>query len=153
MKLEEWIDLFNTTRPFVADEIAIFILSKLLGYGIAIILQNTIWTTTQGDDMTGCDAYFAYCGEGNSVPLKHYDPADEEELLKKYCPEMAKEKKKNSGGKGKKGGKGKGKPTPTPDDNPQPNPTPKSPAKKAKSPGRGLKSSRRGDRELPTKSP
>ena len=42
--------------------------------------------------MTGCDAYFAYCGEGNFVPLKHYNPADEEELLKKYCPEMAKRK-------------------------------------------------------------
>ena len=90
MKLEEWIDLFNTTRPFIADEIAIFILSKLLGYGISIILQNTLWTTTQGDDMMGCDAYFIYCGEGNFVPLKHYNPADEDELLKKYCPKKAK---------------------------------------------------------------
>ena len=154
MKLKEWIDLFNTTRPFVADEIAIFILSKILGYGIAIILWNTLWTATQGDDITGSDAYFTYCGEGNFVPLKHYDPADEEELLKKYCPKMAKEKKKkNSGGKGKKHGKGKGKPTPTPGDDPQPNPTPKSPAKKAKSPGRGSKSPRRGDKEPPTKSP
>ena len=31
--------------------------------------------------MTGCDAYFAYCGEGNFIPLKHYDPNEEEELL------------------------------------------------------------------------
>ena len=38
LKLEQWIDNFNNMRPFVADEIAIFILSKLLGYGIAIIL-------------------------------------------------------------------------------------------------------------------
>ena len=94
LKLEEWIDLFNTTRPFVADEIAIFILSKLLGYGIAIILRNTLWTTTQGDDMMGCNAYFAYCGEGNFVPLKHYDPAEEDKLLNKCCPEKAKEKQK-----------------------------------------------------------
>ena len=70
MKLEEWIDLFNTTRPFVADEIAIFILSKLLGYGIAIILRNTLWTTTQGYDMTGCDAYFAYCGGRELCPIE-----------------------------------------------------------------------------------
>ena len=152
MKLEEWIDLFNTTRPFVADEIAIFILSKLLGYGIAIILWNTLWTTTQGDNMTGCNVYFTYCVEGNFVPLKYYNPADEDELLKKYCPRKAKEKEKeNSGGKGKKGGKGKSTPTPgddpqpagSPGSDPQPNPTPKSPAKKAKSPGRGSKSLRR----------
>ena len=57
------------------------------------------------------------------------------------------------GGRAKKDGKGKGKPTPTPGDDPQPNPTPKSPAKKAKSPGRGLKSLWRGDKEPPTKSP
>ena len=110
MKLEEWIDLFNTTRPFVADEIAIFILSKLLGYGIAIILRNTLWTTTQGDDMMGCDMYFTYCGEGNFVPLKHYDPAEEDELLNKYCPENAKEKQKKVGGRARKGLNIKGNP-------------------------------------------
>ena len=81
LRLKEWIDLFNTTRPFIVDEIAIFILSKLLGYGIAIIPRNTLWTTTQGDDMTGCDVHFTYCGEGNFVPLKHYDPADKEEII------------------------------------------------------------------------
>ena len=122
LKLEEWTDLFNTTRPFVADEIAIFILSKLLGYGIAIILRNTLWTTTQGDDMTGCDAYFTYCGKGNFVPLKHYNPAEEDELLNKYCPKITKEKQKKSGGKGKKGTKHKGKSTPS--DDPQPAGTP-----------------------------
>ena len=110
MKLEEWIDLFNTTRPFVADEIAIFILSKLLGYGIAIILRNTLWTTTQGDDMMGCDAYFTYCGEGNFVPLKHYDPAEEDKLLNKYCPKIAKEKQKKTGGRARKGLNIKGNP-------------------------------------------
>ena len=78
---------------------------------------------------------FAYCGAGNFVPLKHYDPVDEEELLKKYCPKMAKEKKKKVvGGRAKKVVKVKGKPTPTPGDDPQPIPTPKSPVKKAKSP-------------------
>ena len=65
------------------DEIVLFIMSKLLGYGIAIILHNHLWTTTQGDDMTSCDAYFAYCGEGNFIPLKHYDPDQEDELVKK----------------------------------------------------------------------
>ena len=87
------------TPPFVADEIAIYILSQILGYGIAIILQNCVWTTTDCDDMTGCDAYFAYCGEGNFVPLKHYDPDDEEELLNKYFPEKVKTKKVNRGGR------------------------------------------------------
>ena len=90
--MDEWIDMFNI-HPFVADEIAIYILSQILGYGIAIILQNCIWTTTKGDDMTGCDAYFAYCGEGNFIQLKHYDPNEEEELLKKYLPEKVKKKR------------------------------------------------------------
>ena len=69
-----------------------------MGFGIAIILQNCIWTTTDCDDMTGCDAYFAYCGEGNFVPLKHYDLDDEEDLLNKYFPEKLKTKKSKSGG-------------------------------------------------------
>ena len=110
MKLEEWINLFNTTRPFVADKITIFILSKLLGYGIAVILRNTLWTTTQGDDMMGCDEYFTYCGEGNFVPLKHYDPAEEDKLLNKYCPKIAKEKQKKGGGRARKGLNVKGNP-------------------------------------------
>ena len=144
MKLEEWIDLFNTTRPFVADEIAIFILSKLLGYGIAIILRNTLWTTTQGDDMMGCDVYFTYCGEGNFVPLKNYDPAEEDKLLNKYYPKIAKEKQKKVGGRARKGlNKGKS----TPGDDPQPAGTPgsdpqPSPAKEKKSPTRCPKSPR-----------
>ena len=63
LRLEEWIENLNTP-PFVADEICIYILSKILGFGIAIILRNWIWTTTDCNDMTGCDAYFAYCGGG-----------------------------------------------------------------------------------------
>ena len=52
--------------------------------------------------MTGCDAYFAYCGEGNFIPLKHYDPDEEEELLNKYLPEKVKRKEtKLGGGKGR----------------------------------------------------
>ena len=45
LKLEEWIENLNTP-PFVADEICIYILSRILGFGIAIILRNCIWTTT-----------------------------------------------------------------------------------------------------------
>ena len=86
--------MLNTPMS-VADEIAIYILSYILGYGIAIILQNCIWTTTECDDMTGCDAYFAYCGEGNFIPLKHYDPDEQEELLKSICQKRSKEKKLN----------------------------------------------------------
>ena len=82
----------------MADEVTIYILSRLLGYGIAIILRNDIWTTTSGDDMTGCDAYFAYCGEGNFVPIKHYDPQEEDELIKNTVPKKLKEKGKKSDG-------------------------------------------------------
>ena len=34
-----------------------------------------------------CDLYYAYTGDGYFVPIKHYNPADEESLLAKYCPE------------------------------------------------------------------
>ena len=106
--------------------------------------------------MMGCDAYFAYCGEGNFVPLKHYDPAEEDGLLNKYCPEIAKGKQKIVGGRARKGTKCKGKSTPS--DDPQPAGTPgsdlqPSPAKKKKSPTRCPKSLRGGDKQLPTKSP
>ena len=60
--------------------------------------------------MMGCDAYFTYCGEGNFVPLKHYDPAEEDKLLNKYCPKIAKEKQKKVGGRARKGLKVKGNP-------------------------------------------
>ena len=106
--------------------------------------------------MMGCDMYFTYCGEGNFVPLKHYDPTEEDKLLNKYCPEIAKEKQKKSWGKVKKGTKCKGKSTPS--DDPQPAGTPgsdpqPSPAKKKKSPTRHPKSLRGGDKQPPTKSP
>ena len=61
--------------------------------------------------MMGCNTYFAYCGEGNFVPLKHYDPAKEDELLNKYCPKITKEKqKKKWGGRARKGLNIKGNP-------------------------------------------
>ena len=37
LRLEEWIEKLNTSA-FVADEICIYILSWILGFGIAIIL-------------------------------------------------------------------------------------------------------------------
>ena len=42
-------------------------------------------------------------GDGYFMPIKHYNPVDEESLLAKYCPEKV--KKPVSKGKGK-GGKG-----------------------------------------------
>ena len=45
-------------------------------------------------------------GRGIFIPLKHYDPDEEEELLKKYLPEKVKEEeKKSGGGKGRPNGK------------------------------------------------
>ena len=90
--------------------------------------------------MMGCDMYFAYCGEDNFVPLKHYDPDQEDELLKKYCPEKSKEKKKRGGGGREGRKKGQGLSTdPASGQQPQPQKQPKSPAKKGSSkiPARG----------------
>ena len=69
LRLEEWIEKLNTP-PFVAYEICIYILSRILGFGIAIILRNCICTTTDCDDMTGCDASFCLLWGGEFCTLK-----------------------------------------------------------------------------------
>ena len=51
-------------RSIAPDEISIYVWSHLLKFGIAIFLQNNLWTTTIGDDVTSCDTYFAYLDSG-----------------------------------------------------------------------------------------
>ena len=84
---DSYIFKISTRKPCVADEIIIYILSKILGVGICVFFRNTLWTTTQNDEVDSCDLYYAYTGDGYFMPIKHYNPADEESLLAKYCPE------------------------------------------------------------------
>ena len=95
---DSYVFKISTRKPCVADEIIIYILSKILEVSICVFLRNTLWTSTLNDEVDSCDLYYAYTGDGYFVPIKHYDPADEETLLAKYCPDKL--PKSSSKGKG-----------------------------------------------------
>ena len=98
---DSYVFKISTRKPCVADEIIIYILSKILGVGICVFFRNTLWTTTQNVKVD------AYTRDGYFIPIKHYDPADEEALLAKYCPEKVPNPVSKGKGKGtRKGGKG-----------------------------------------------
>ena len=89
---------------FLADEVCVYILSHILDIGIGVLTKSGVWTTTLADNMSNCEKYFAYCGPGIFIPVKHIPPGEEEDLEERYLKEKEKDLKK-----GGKGGKGKGK--------------------------------------------
>ena len=116
---DSYVFKISTRKPCVADEIIIYILSKILEVSICVFFRNTLWTTTQNDEVDSCDLYYAYTGDGYLMPIKHYDPAEEESLLAKYCPEKVKKPVSKGKGKGGKGGKGSKAHEPTPPGTPK----------------------------------
>ena len=61
---DSYVFKISTRKPCVADEIIIYILSKILGVSICVFFRNTLWTTIQNDEVDSCDLYYAYTGEG-----------------------------------------------------------------------------------------
>ena len=90
---------------FLADEMCVYILSHILDIGIGVLTKSGVWTTTLADNMSNCKKYFAYCGPGIFIPIKHIQPGEENFLEQTYL--KTKEKAPKKGGKGGKGGKGK----------------------------------------------
>ena len=43
---DSYVYKISSRKPCVADEIIIYILSKILGVGICVFFRNTLWTTT-----------------------------------------------------------------------------------------------------------
>ena len=87
---------------FLADEVCVYILSHILDIGIGVLTKSGVWTTTLADNMSNCEKYFAYCGPGIFIPIKHIQPGEEKILEERYLKEKEKDPKK-----GGKGGKGK----------------------------------------------
>ena len=88
---------------FLADEVCVYILSHILDIGIGVLTKSGVWTTTLADNMSNCEKYFAYCGPGIFIPIKHIQPGEEKILEERYL--KTKEKAPKKGGKGGKGGK------------------------------------------------
>ena len=84
---------------FLADEVCVYILSHILDVGIRVLTKSGVWTTTLADNMSNCEKYFAYCGPGIFIPIKHIQPGEEKILEERYL----KEKDPKKGGKGGKG--------------------------------------------------
>ena len=84
---------------FLADEVCVYILSHILDVGIGVLTKSGVWTTTLVDNMSNCEKYFAYCGSGIFIPVKHIQPGEEKILEERYL----KEKDPKKGGKGAKG--------------------------------------------------
>ena len=90
-------------RDFLADEISVYVLSCLLGVGIAVFMKTDVWTITVGNNVSTCKKFFAYCGKGIFIPVQRIMPRDEKALEEKYI----KEKEPKEDGEGRKGRKGK----------------------------------------------
>ena len=65
---------------FLADEVCVYILSCILDIGIGVLTKSGVWTTTLADNMSNCEKYFAYCGPGIFIPIKHIQPGEEKFL-------------------------------------------------------------------------
>ena len=89
---------------FLVDEVCVYILSHILDIGIGVLTKSGVWTTSLADNMSKCEKYFAYCGPGIFIPIKHIQPGEEKILEERYL--KTKEKAPKKGGKGGKGGKG-----------------------------------------------
>ena len=81
---------------------SVYILSCILDIGIGVLTKSGVWTITLADNMSNCEKYFAYCGPGIFIPIKHIQPGEEKILEERYLKEKEKDPKK-----GGKGGKGK----------------------------------------------
>ena len=44
MKVDDWLCHFNKSN-YVLDEMGLYILSRILGTGIGVVLKNSVWTT------------------------------------------------------------------------------------------------------------
>ena len=87
---DSYVFKISTRKPCVADEI--IHCPRFCGlafvYSLEILYTNyTRLLLTTNDEVDSCDLYYAYTGDGYFMPIKHYNPADEEPLLAKYCPE------------------------------------------------------------------
>ena len=89
---------------FLADEVCVYILSHILDIGVGVHTKYGVWTTTLADNISNCEKYFAYCGPGIFIPIKHIQPGEEKILEERYL--KTKEKAPKKGGKGGKGKSG-----------------------------------------------
>ena len=87
LKVQDWIREFHKSS-YIMDEMCVYILSRIMGTGIGIVLKNSIWTTKKDNDMTDLDIWFAYLGLGSYLPLTPLDPEEERRLIKAYMPEI-----------------------------------------------------------------
>ena len=70
------------------DEMGIYILSRILGMGIGIILKKSIWTMKKNNDATDVNIWFTYLGLGSFLPLSPLELEEEKQLLKTYAPDV-----------------------------------------------------------------
>ena len=70
------------------DEMGIYILFRILGMGIGIILKKSIWTMKKNNDATDVNILFTYLGLGSFLPLTPLEPEEEKKLLKTYAPDV-----------------------------------------------------------------
>ena len=87
MKIQDWLNEFNKSN-YIMDEMGIYILSRILGKGIGIILKKSIWMIKKNNDATDVNIWFAYLGLGSFLPLTLLEPEEEKKLLKTYAPDV-----------------------------------------------------------------
>ena len=80
MKIQDWLNEFNKSN-YIMDEMRTYILSRIFGMGIGIILKKSIWMTKKNNDATDVDIWFTYLGLGSFLPLTPLEPEEEKKLM------------------------------------------------------------------------
>ena len=89
MKVDDWVCDFNKSN-YIMDEMGLYILSRILGTGIGVVLKNLVWTTKKNNRVDDIDIWFAYLGLGSFLALTPLEPEEERKQLKTYVPNVYK---------------------------------------------------------------
>ena len=54
MKVDDWIRDFNKSN-YILDEMGLYVLSRILGMGIGVVLKNSVWTTKKNNGVDDID--------------------------------------------------------------------------------------------------
>ena len=89
MKVDDWVCNFNKSN-YIMDEMGLYILLRILGTGIGVVLKNSVCTTKKNNGVDDIDIWFAYLGLGRFLALTPLEPEEERKQLKMYAPDVYK---------------------------------------------------------------
>ena len=89
MKVDDCVCNFNKSN-YVVEEMGLYVLSRILGTSIGVVLKNLVWTTKKNNAVDDIDIWLTYLGLGSFLAPTPLKPEEERKQLKMYTPYMYK---------------------------------------------------------------